>query len=487
MLLKHYTVNLMKILLTGSTGYIGRRLAYRLLQENEVELRLFVRNPATVDSYLNNNCEIVTGSTFDIEPLNNALQDVDIAYYLIHSMSSGSEYSELDRISASNFKDACINQKVARVIYLGGLGDPETGSKHLKSRIEAGNILSGNDALYNCIWIRAGVIIGSGSASFEIIRNLVQKLPVMLTPRWVNVKTEPIAINDVLDYLVRSKDIDIDKHIVVDIGTGSMTFGEMLTVCADVMGLKRIIIPLPLFSPGLSSYWLVLFTPVPLRIARELVEGLKSTTVKLNNNAEIFFSDIKPVTYSQAIQYAIDEIECNSVLSRWSDSMGSCTLDDAPDLHLDDYVYTMWASSKYDRSRENIFSSIERIGGDTGWYRFHILWKIRGLVDRLTGGYGTKRGRRDQEKLRIGDSLDFWKVVDIIHGTRLLLYSEMKLPGRGWLEFLVDDTELTIRAYFVPKGITGRLYWYCLFPIHKLLFHSMTKKIVIKNIKHPED
>jgi len=218
----------LKILLTGSTGYIGRRLAYRLLQDNEVELRLFVRNASTVDSHLNNNCEIVTGSTFDIEPLNNALQDIDIAYYLIHSMSSGSEYSEFDRISALNFKYTCNKQKVGRVIYLGGLGDPETGSKHLKSRIETGNNLSANDALYNCIWIRAGVIIGSGSASFEIIRNLVQKLPVMLTPRWVNIKIEPIAINDVLDYLVRSKDIDIDKHIVVDIGTGSMTFGECL-------------------------------------------------------------------------------------------------------------------------------------------------------------------------------------------------------------------------------------------------------------------
>ena len=477
----------MKILLTGSTGYIGRRLAYRLLQDNEVELRLFVRNPSAVDPFLKKNCQVVTGSTFDTNSLNDALCDVDIAYYLIHSMASGSDYSELDRLSASNFKDACNNQEISRVIYLGGLGDQETGSKHLKSRIETGNILSAGDALYNCIWIRAGVIIGSGSASFEIIRNLVQKLPVMLTPRWVSVKTEPVAINDVLDYMVASKDLVINHNINVDIGSGPMTFGEMLTGCADVMGLNRIIIPLPLFSPGLSSYWLVLFTPVPLNIARELVEGLKSTTVKLNDNAERYFKEIKPLSYAESIQYAIDEIECNNVLSRWSDNLGSCTLDEVPDLQIEQYVFTMSSSAEYKVSREKLFHSIERIGGDTGWYRFHVLWKIRGLVDRLTGGYGTRRGRRDPESLRIGDSLDFWKVVDIVPGNRLLLYSEMKLPCRGWLEFSIDDKRITTTAYFIPSGISGRLYWYSLYPIHKLLFYLMSKKIGSGNIIHPKE
>ncbi len=477
----------MKILLTGTTGYIGRRLAYRLLQENEVELRLFVRNPSAVDPYLKENCEVITGNTFDLNSLNRALHDIDIAYYLIHSMASGGDYSELDRLSASNFKDSCNNQKVARVIYLGGLGDSETGSKHLKSRIETGTILSGNDAMYNCIWIRAGVIIGSGSASFEIIRNLVQKLPVMFTPRWVSVKTEPVAINDVLNYLAASKDIQINQDLRVDIGSGAMTFGEMLSVCAEVMGLKRIIIPVPLFSPGLSSYWLVLFTPVPLKIARELVEGLKSTTVKLNNNAEIYFNNITPLAYSEAIRYAIDEIECNSVLSRWSDNLGSCTLDDVPEIQIEHYVYTMSSSAEYKGSREILFHSIERIGGDTGWYRFHVLWKIRGLIDRFSGGYGTRRGRRDPESLRIGDSLDFWKVVDIVPGTRLLLYSEMKLPGRGWLEYFIDDKSITTTAYFIPSGLAGRLYWYSLYPIHKMLFYLMTKKLCSESINYQED
>ncbi len=467
----------MKILLTGSTGYIGRRLAYRLLKDSDVDLRLLVRNPQAVDPFLAARCEVVTGNTLDIQSLHEALRDVNVAYYLVHSMASGADYSRLDRLSAANFRDACNTQKVERVIYLGGLGDKVSGSKHLKSRIETGEILSGENLSYHTLWFRAGVIIGSGSASFEIIRNLVQKLPVMLTPSWVHVKTEPIAIKDVMEYLYRAKDNSIDHDAVIDIGSGPMTFGEMLSGCAEVMELKRVIIPVPFFSPGLSSYWLILFTPVPLKIAGELVKGLKSTTTRLNDNAEKYFSEIKPVSYSDAIGYAIDEIECNSILSRWSDSLGSCTLDDVGDVVLEQYVNTITVQHRYNGTRDNTFHAIERIGGHRGWYRFHLLWKIRGLVDRLAGGFGTGRGRRDPESLRIGDSLDFWKVVDLIPDTRLLLYSEMKLPGRGWLEFMVDDKNITTTAYFIPAGLTGRLYWYFFYPFHVILFHFMTKKL----------
>ncbi len=467
----------MKILLTGSTGYIGRRLAYRLLKDNDCDLRLFVRNPRTVDPFLAARCEVVAGNTLDIQSLHEALRDIDVAYYLVHSMAAGSDYSHLDRLSASNFRVACDTEKVERVIYLGGLGDKVTGSKHLRSRIETGEILSGVNLSYHTLWFRAGVIIGSGSASFEIIRNLVQKLPIMLTPKWVHVKTEPIAISDVLEYLYMAKDTGITHNAVIDIGSGPMSFGEMLSGCAEVMRLKRFIIPVPLFSPGLSSYWLVLFTPVPLNIASELVEGLKSTTTRLNDNAVNYFPEIQPVSYSEAIGYAIDEIECNNILSRWSDSLGTCTLDDVGDVVLHQYVNTITVQRGYNGTRENIFRAIERIGGRTGWYRFHLLWKIRGFIDRIAGGFGTERDRRDPESLRTGDSLDFWKVADIIPGTRLLLYSEMKLPGRGWLEFRVDDNSLTTTAYFIPSGVTGRLYWYFLYPVHLVIFHSITKKL----------
>ena len=295
----------MNVLLTGATGYIGNELMHVLLRDDSVHLRILVRNKKKLPDMILDKCEVIEGSTFDLETLSVATINIDAAYYLIHSMSGKGDYEIKDRTSAQNFLNACIKSKVKRLIYLGGLGDKEDTSKHLKSRIETGEILSSRPKEIQTYWFRAGIIIGSGSASFEIIRNLIGKLPVMITPKWVRSKTEPIGIRDVLSYLTSSLFSSSLESQVIDIGSGEKTFQDMLLVAAEKMGLKRYIIPVPLFTPKLSSYWLVLFTPVPYGIASSLVEGLKYESIKINNNAEKLFPDIIPESYEVSVDYAL--------------------------------------------------------------------------------------------------------------------------------------------------------------------------------------
>lgn len=304
------------ILITGATGYIGKRLKTRLLKEQGLGIRLLVRNIKKVRDAARDRVEIVEGDSFHRETLAKALEGIDVAYYLIHSMGSGKDFEKLDRISAENFRDACIAAGVQRIIYLGGLGVKETASTHLLSRIETGEILSARPEKIKTIWFRAGIIIGSGGASFQIIRNLVRKLPVMVTPRWVDTKTEPIAVEDVIAYLAEAISVDVEGNLVVDIGSGRMSFREMLHKTARVMGLKRIIIPVPVLTPKLSSYWLILFTPVPFNIASALVEGLRSETVRQNDNAERYFPHVRPVSFEEAVEHAVKEPEQNEVISR---------------------------------------------------------------------------------------------------------------------------------------------------------------------------
>lgn len=299
----------MKVLLTGATGYIGRRLLERLLEDKNVRLRLLVRNPDKVRSSARSRVEVFEGSTFDKDSLSRALQGIDTAYYLIHSMAAKGNFEELDRLSSNNFLEACVAAKVKRIIYLGGLGRKETASRHLLSRLETGEILSRRPGDIQTIWFRAGIIIGSGSASFEIIRNLVRKLPVMVTPRWVRTRTQPIAVRDVLDYLFLAKDIEAKKNLVVDIGSEQMSFKDMLERAARAMGLRRLLIPVPVLSPRLSSYWLLLFTPVSFGIAKALVEGLKSETVIQNDNAAKYFPSVSPLSYEKAVKASLAEVE----------------------------------------------------------------------------------------------------------------------------------------------------------------------------------
>lgn len=466
-----------KILLTGATGYIGRRLMLRLIGDKEVSLRLFVRNKRKISPEIIKKVEIIEGDTFNKESLDNALQGINTAYYLIHSLGAGKDFAKLDRISAENFRDACIKAGVERIVYLGGLGVKETASEHLLSRIETGEVLSAYPDKIQTVWFRAGVIIGSGGASFEIIRNLVQKLPLMVVPKWVNTKTQPIAVDDVIDYLYYAKDLKANESIVADIGTEEMSFKDMLYRTGKVMGLKRLFVPIPFMTPRLSSYWLVLLTPVSFKIAEALVDGLKSESILQNENSRIYFPNIVPLTYEQSIVRAIEEIEHNQVVSRWCDSSAGKVCD-INDDNVSRAVFIDKRVFKFGGTPENVFDTVISIGGKKGWLKYNFLWKLGGYIDKLLRGPGLNRGRRDEKSLRVGDGLDFWKVLDVQPGKRLLLLSEMKLPGKGWLEFSIEDSKLVQKAYFYPNGLLGRVYWYFLLPVHFLIFKGLGKSIL---------
>ena len=468
----------MKVLLTGSTGYIGRRLKQKLLEDKNIKLRLLVRNKKSVCE-LEKKVEIIEGDTFNKDALKIALQDVDTAYYLIHSLSN-ENYKDLDKISAQNFLDVAVECGVKRIIYLGGLGvKNDDTSEHLLSRIETGEILSSNKNVQT-IWFRAGVIIGSGSASFEIIRNLTEKLPVMTTPKWVNTIAQPIAIDDVLSYLQEAINLETKENLIVDIGSKALSYKEMMIGTANALGLKRVIIPLPFMSINISSYWLNLFTPVPFSVAKALIEGLKSEVTIQNDHAKKYFPQIQPISYEDSVRNAIKEIEENQVISRWNDTAnGVWEKNSSNEISQALYMDRKEADISHIQAQK-VYQAFTSIGGENGWFAFDFLWELRGFIDKMIGGVGLKRGRRSQCDLRISDCLDFWKVVDLKENERLLLYAQMKLPGEAWLEFKIKDNKLIQSAYFYPKGVFGRLYWYALVPLHYFVFNNMIKSIIKK-------
>jgi uncharacterized protein YbjT (DUF2867 family) len=465
-----------RILLTGANGYIGRRLKHKLLQNPSITLRLFVKHSSSVTK--DEAFEVVEGNTFDTDSLDRALEGIDTAYYLIHSMQS-ENYQELDRQSAHNFLNACIKAGVKRIIYLGGLGEKGSASEHLLSRIETGEILSSRPDEIQTLWFRAGVIIGSGSASFEIIRHLVEKLPFMITPKWVNTLCQPISERDVIEYLSLASSLESTESATIDIGAPVMSYKELLLGYADAVGLERTLIPVPFFTPKLSSYWLTLMTPVPYSVASALIEGLKSEVLVKNSAAKTLFPTITPIHYIDAVKAAVEEIKNTQVLSRWSDASGQAWESDHSSLanavFIDRQIIEIEGLTK-----ENLYQTFCSVGGDNGWFGYDLLWKIRGLIDKTVGGYGLSRGRRDANALRIGDSIDFWKVVDLVENERLLLFAQMKLPGKAWLEYLIKGDKLYQSAYFYPEGLTGRLYWYFLIPIHFFVFRGMAKNLIQK-------
>jgi uncharacterized protein YbjT (DUF2867 family) len=473
--------DLMKILITGATGYIGRRLTAKLLKDPSVQLRLFVRNRNKVQFIPGDKLEIFEGNAIDGESLDEALSGISVAYYLIHSMGAKTDYQELDKTIAVNFRDACIRAGVKRIVYLGGLGIKQTASKHLLSRIETGEILSAKPDSIQTIFFRAGIIIGSGSASFEIIRNLVQKLPFMITPRFVYTRTQPISVSDVLEYLSQAKNLLAESNLIVDIGSEQMNFKNMLQRTAQLIGLQRIIIPVPVFTPKLSSYWLVLMTSVPFRIASALIEGLRSETIVQNDNAKRFFPDVHPLSFDEAICQALHEVEKNQVLSRWCDSSAREVCDIKNEDRLAKAVLRDARRENFGEIPSNkVFDAAQSVGGENGWFRFDWLWRLRGFVDRILGGQGLNRGRRDAFILRAGDSLDFWKVVDIKKGKRILLLNQMKVPGKVWLEFSVADRILIQTIHFLPRGLWGRIYWWLMTPFHIFVFRDLVRGIVKK-------
>lgn len=468
-----------RILLTGATGYIGGRLL-EALQARNVSVRCMTRRPENLRESITENTEVVAGDILDLASLVGALDRVDVAYYLIHSMGSASAFEEQDRRGATNFAEAARKAGVRRIIYLGGLGDAsEDLSSHLRSRQEVGEILRSSGV--EVIEFRASIVLGSGSLSFEMIRALVERLPIMITPRWVSILAQPIAINDVLDYLCAAIDLPHEGSRVFEIGgADQVSYGELMKEYARQRGLRRWLIRVPFLTPRLSSLWLGLVTPLYARVGRKLIESIRHPTVVQDNTALSVFP-IKPLGYREAIASALRNEDREFAQTRWSDAVSSSGLaglkaETAFGPRLEDS-----RTATVNVPPEQAFAAIRRIGGNTGWYYANWLWRIRGAIDLLLGGVGMRRGRRDPETLRVGDTVDCWRVEAIEKDRRLRLAAEMKLPGRAWLEFEVQPTESgsTIRqtAMYDPVGLLGRAYWYMVYPFHLLVFAGMLRGI----------
>ncbi len=468
-----------KILVTGGTGYVGGRLIPLLEQRGE-QLRLLARRPDYLRSRIGDQLEIVEGDVNNRDSLHNALQGIDTAYYLIHSMGSGSDFEQQDREAARNFAEAARENNVRRIIYLGGLGDEtEELSKHLRSRQEVGDVLKESGA--EVIEFRASIIIGSGSLSFELIRALVQKLPVMICPRWVSTKAQPIAIEDVLSYLVSALDLDIESSQVYEIGgPDQVSYGEIMREYARQRHLKRLMLPVPFLSPRLSSLWLGLVTPVYAQIGRKLIDSLRNPTLVTNNSTHVDF-DLVPMGLSDAIRRALAKEDQQFAQTRWQDAVSSSR---KPTRYGGERFGNRLVDSRstfVNVPPEKVFAPIQRIGGRNGWYYATFLWKIRGFLDLLVGGVGLRRGRRHPVQLAIGDTLDCWRVEEIDPPQTLRLFAEMRLPGRAWLEFEVsrrgDGSEITQTAIYDPVGLFGLAYWYGIYPLHQLVFAGMLRNV----------
>jgi uncharacterized protein YbjT (DUF2867 family) len=467
-------------LVTGATGYIGGRLL-RALHDAGHRVRAMARRPDEVRARAPEDVEVVRGDVLDPASLPAALTGVDTAYFLIHAMATPRNFAREELQGARNFAQAAREAGVRRIVYLGGLGNDAGLSPHLASRHEVGRILRESEV--PTIELRASVILGSGSLSFELVRALVERLPIMLTPRWVSTRTQPIAITDVIAYLAAAAEVKLEGSVVAEIGgSDRVSYLDLMREYAAQRGLRRTFIRVPLLTPWLSGRWLGLVTPVYARVGQNLIDGVRNETVVTSPVAEELFPDIHPRGMRDAIEQALSNEDHELAETRWSDARSSVG-------RTQPWGGVALGSRRVD-SREAVvacdasaaFQPIERIGGSTGWYYGNWLWRVRGFLDLLAGGAGMRRGRRDPESLHPGDAVDFWR-VDAIERDRLLrLRPEMKLPGRAWLQFEVstrgEQSVIRQTAVFEPHGLAGLLYWYALYPIHGLIFGGMLRGIV---------
>lgn len=475
----------MKILLTGANGYIGTRLLPVLLENNH-EVVCMVRDPRRFahESDFDDKVKIITGDLLNPESLKSIPNDIDACYYLVHSMSGGgADFADLEHQSAVNFVDAIKQTNCKQIVYLTGIVNDEALSKHLSSRLAVEDELKNSGISYTIL--RAAIIIGSGSASFEIIRDLSEKLPVMVAPKWVRTRCQPIGIRDVLAYLSGVLGNDHAFNQIFDIGGPDiLSYKQMLLLYSRSRGLKRYIFTVPVLTPKLSSLWLNMVTSVPYSLASSLVESMKNEVI-CNND------DIKKVvprdclTYMEALELAFERIEQNSIVSSWKDALNRGYLETSfmdqvkvPQNGTVEYKVKM----PFERNAEEVFENIWGIGGKRGWYYLDWLWSFRGFLDKIFGGVGTRRGRTNNITLQAGDVLDFWRVL-LADKTnkRLLLYAEMKVPGEAWLELKIvqyhGESYLSQIATFRPHGLWGRIYWYAMFPFHLFIFDGMAKRI----------
>ena len=463
----------MRILVTGATGYIGGRLVARLLAAGYT-VRVLVRDAERiVGRTWADRVEVAEGDLLRPDTLADALADVDTAYYLVHSMSAHGDFADLDKQAAANFANAGAH--LSHVIYLGGLQPTADHpvSAHLRSRAEVGRVLREH---LSTTEFRAGPIIGSGSASFEMLRYLVERLPVMVTPRWAHNQVQPIAIRDILTYLVAA--LDRPPAGVVSVGGEAISFMQMMRVYAQVRGLHRWIFTVPVLTPTLSARWVGLVTPIPNRLAVPLIQGVIEPLLVPDDKARELYPQIEPMPYRQAVERALMRVEQQSVETRWSGALGH-----GPRSELVDWEGMIREVRRVpvQASTEALYTSFASLGGDRGWLTWRWAWWLRGLLDRVIGGPGLRRGRRHPVDLFPGESLDFWRVEQVDRPNVLLLRAEMKVPGRAWLQWETvaadGQTELVQTALFEPRGLFGALYWYVLYPLHHVIFTSLARAI----------
>lgn len=474
----------MKILLTGATGYIGKRLLPILAGQGH-HMVCCVRDPDRFNppQSIKANVSVIQADLLDKNSLSAIPNDIDAAYYLVHSMATSADYQQMEEDCAINFRDAVEKTSVEQVIYLSGIANEDNLSKHLASRLNVENKLAEGD--YHFTGLRAGIIIGSGSASFEIIRDLVEKLPVMIAPKWLNTRCQPVGISDVMIFLSKAlmKKETFDQSFDIG-GPDILTYKEMLLGYSDARKLGRKIYTVPVMTPRLSSYWLYFVTSTTHKLASSLVDSMKVEVVCANDDINHILN-IQPITYYEALQKAFQKIESNEILSSWKDASVSSDFPvNASDfINVPDYGCFKDKRSKECVDREICLEKIWSIGGETGWYYATFLWKIRGVMDKFLGGVGLRRGRTNLHRIDVGDSLDFWRVLYANREEgRLLLYAEMKLPGEAWLEFKIEKNQLVQTATFRPIGLLGRLYWYSVLPFHAFIFQGMLNRLSSKKL-----
>jgi uncharacterized protein YbjT (DUF2867 family) len=470
----------MKILLTGTTGYIGQSLLPALLKEgHEVICCVRDKNRFDLSKFPQANMQVIEVDFLDKSTLVAIPDDIEAAYYLIHSMAAQNlDFQQLEEITALHFKEKIQQTSAKQVIYLSGIVNDQHLSKHLKSRKKVEEILA--SGTFHLTTLRAGIILGSGSASFEIMRDLVEKLPVMIAPKWLNTKSQPIAIRNVIEYLVGVLGREEVYDQSYDIGGPDiMTYKEMLLGFARVRHLKRKIITVPVMTPKLSSYWLYFVTSVSYPLASNLVKSMRVEVICKKNNLQQLLN-ITLLPFATAITLAFDKIQNEGVIASWKDALSTRVLHGGIPKLLAVPTFGCFTDKRQapvkdvDKALQKIWS----IGGDTGWYYADWLWEIRGFLDKLVGGVGLRRGRKNSTKIHAGESLDFWRVLYANKEEQvLLLYAEMKLPGEAWLEFKIKDATLFQTATFRPLGVWGRLYWYAVLPFHGFIFKNMLKEL----------